>query len=284
MAAAGCDIGEPRRLRLLGTDLVKPVDRLVGQVVLEVVLLAVLGLRDPDDLLVLRDQGVVLPGLTTEEAPEVVESEPRRPAVERPGEPLLVVGGEMPLPEASRQVAVLLEDAREERTVARNGRVVSGERAGELADHAEAHPVVVAAGQQRCPGRRAERRDVEPVVAQPVLREPRVVRGLDRTAEGARIPEASVVDEDQEDVRRSFRGLDVHGLIPVGQGALESLLRLTAEPWAPNRENRPIDRRLAHHSIPSRAVARIGLGKCPCITRILSTAPTRLSQAAGESP
>ena len=120
VAAAGCDVGEPRRLRLLGADPVKPVDRLVGEVVLEVVLLAVLGLGDADDLLVLGDQRVVLPGLTAEEAPEVIEPEPGRPAVERPREPLLVVRGQMPLPEPSGQVAVLLEDARKRRAIVRD--------------------------------------------------------------------------------------------------------------------------------------------------------------------
>ena len=61
----------------------QPVDRLHGQVVLEVVVLTLLGLGHPDDLLVLSDQRVVLPRFTTEEAPEVVEPEPHRPAVER---------------------------------------------------------------------------------------------------------------------------------------------------------------------------------------------------------
>ncbi len=204
VAAAGRDVGEPRRLRLLGADLVKPVDRLVGEVVLEVVLLAVLGLGHADDLLVLGDQRVVLPGLTAEEAPEVVEPEPGRPAVERPREALLVVRGQMPLPEPSGQVAVLLEDARKRRAIVRDGRVVPREGAGELAHHAEADPVVVAPRQQRRPGRRAERRDVEAVVAQPVLREPRVVRRLDRTAEGARVAEAGVVDQDEQHVRRAL--------------------------------------------------------------------------------
>jgi len=66
---------------------VQPVDRLVGQVVLEVVLLAHFRFGHADDLLVLGDQRVVLGRLTAEEAPEVLEPEPRWPAVERSGEP-----------------------------------------------------------------------------------------------------------------------------------------------------------------------------------------------------
>ena len=236
----------------------QPVDRLVGEVVLEVVALAVLGLGNADHLLVLGDQRVVLPRLAAEEAPEVVEPQPGRPAVERPGEALLVVRGEMPLPEAAGQVAVLLEDPREGRAVARNGRVVAREGAGELADHAEAHPVVVAAGQQRRPGRRAQRRDVEAVVAQAVVREPRVVRRLDRPAEGARVSEPGVVDQDEQDVRCVLRRLDVARLAPVGRGVGECPLRLTAERRAPNRKNRPIDRRLTHALHPSHSLTRIG--------------------------
>jgi hypothetical protein len=63
---------------------VKPVDRLNGEIVLEVVLPAVLGLGDADDLLVLGDQRVILADLTTEEAPEVIESQAGRPAIKRP--------------------------------------------------------------------------------------------------------------------------------------------------------------------------------------------------------
>ena len=248
VAAAGRNVGEPRRLRLLGADAVQPVDRLLGQVVLEVVLLAVLRFGDADHLLVLGDHRVVLPRLAAEEAPEVVEPEAGRPAVERPRESLLVVRGEVPLPEPSRQVAVLLQDAREGRAVPRNGRVVPWERAGELAHHAEADAVVVPPRQQRRPGRRAQRRDVEAVVAQAVLREPRVVRGLDRTAEGARVSEAGVVDQDEENVRRVLRRLDVTRLAPIGLGVPEGPLRRAAERRAPNRKNRPINRRLTHLS------------------------------------
>ena len=252
VAAAGRDVGEPRRRRLLGADPVEPVDRLVAEIVLEVVLLAVLGLGDADDLLVLGDQRVVLPGLTAEEAPEVIEPEPGRPAVERPREPLLVVRGQMPLPERPRQVAVLLEDARERRAIVRDGRVVAREGAGELAHHAEADPVVVAPRQQRCPGRRAERRDVEAVVAQPVVREPRVVRGLDRTAEGARIAEAGVVDQDEEHVRRALRRLHVARLAPVGHRVGERPLRRPRERRPPDREPAAVDSCVRHESTSSR--------------------------------
>ena len=129
----------------------KPVDRLLSEIVLEVVLLAVLTFRDADDLLVLGDQRVVLPGLTAQEAPEVIEPEPRRPAVKRPRETLLVIRGQMPLTEPPGEVAVLLKHARKRRAIVRDRRVVPRERPRELAHHAKADPVVVAPGQQRRP-------------------------------------------------------------------------------------------------------------------------------------
>ena len=220
----------------------KPVDRLLGEIVLEVVLLTVLGFGDADDLLVLGDQRVILPGLPAEEPPEVIEPEPGRPAVERPGEPLLVIRSQMPLPEPSRQIAVLLEDARKRRAIARDGRVVPRERTRELAHHAEADPVVVAPRQQRRPGRRAQRRDVKAVVAQPVLRQPGVVRGLDRTAERARVAEAGVVDQNEKHIRRTLGRLDVARLAPVGLRALERPLRRALERRPPDRKLRSIRR------------------------------------------
>ena len=216
VAAAGRDVGEPRRLLLLGANPVKPVDRLIGQVVLEVVLLTVLSLRDADDLLVLRDQRVVLPGLTAEEPPEVIKSEPGRPPIEWPREPLLIVRSQMPLPEASGQVAVLLQHPWKRRAIARDGRVVSRERTGELAHHAKAHPMVVAPREQRCSRRRAERCDVKAVVTQPVLRKPRVVRSLDRAPERARVAKACVVDQDEKHIRRALGRLNVPCLVPIG--------------------------------------------------------------------
>src|SRR5262245_4602992 len=107
MAAAGREVHEPGSRRLLGADAVKPVDRLVRHVVREVVLLAVLALRDALDLLVLPDQRVVLSCAADEEPPEVVEPEAVRPPVEGPARPLLVVRREMPLANARREVPVL---------------------------------------------------------------------------------------------------------------------------------------------------------------------------------
>jgi hypothetical protein len=65
MAAAGREVHEPRRGRLLGANAMEPVDRLLGHVVREVVGLAVLAAADALHLLVLPDQRVGWPAPPT---------------------------------------------------------------------------------------------------------------------------------------------------------------------------------------------------------------------------
>ena len=120
----------------------------------------------PDDRVVLGQDRVVLARLTAEESVEVVESQPARPAIERAGGALLVVGRQVPLAERGGGVAVALEDLGDAGGALGPRRVVARPAAGELGDRAEAHGVMVAARQQRGARRRAERRHVEPVVAQ----------------------------------------------------------------------------------------------------------------------
>ena len=96
------------------------------------------------------------------------------------------------------------------------------------------------------------RRDVEAVVAQPVLREPRVVRGLDRTAEGARIAEPGVVDQDEQHVRRTLGRLDMARLVPVGHRVRERPLRRARERRPPDREPAAVDSCVRHRSTSSR--------------------------------
>ncbi len=113
VAAAGRVVHEPRLLRVLGADRVQPLDGLVGEVVGEVVLLAVLALRYAEHRVVLGDDRVVLAGGAAQEAPEVVEAPGQRPPVERPGGALDVVRRQVPLAEAAGDVAVLAQDPRQ---------------------------------------------------------------------------------------------------------------------------------------------------------------------------
>ena len=194
-----------------------------------------------------------------EEAVEVVEPPAGRPAVERPGRALLPVGRQVPLAERRRAVPVVPEDTRQRRAIARKSGRVPGEPARELTDRADADGVAVPPGQQRRPRRRAQRRDVEAVVLQAALSDPRVVRRGYRPAEGRGVAETGVVDQHQQHVRRPRRRLDMPDQVPVG-------LRPRQRPVGHPPKRRPADRqprtvRLTHRPphpfarlVPRRAV------------------------------
>ena len=242
---------------VLGPDAVEPFDGPVRHGVREVVrvLRVVEACGRPDDLLVLREARVPLARAPAEDPVEVVEPPTVRPAVERPGRALLTVGRQMPLPEARRAVPVLPKDPGQRRAVPWQRGGVAGEPAGELADRAEPDRMVVAAGEQRRPGRRAQRGHVEPVVAQPTSGQARVVGGLDRAAEGARVAEAGIVDQDQQHVRRPLRRGGVTDEVPIG-------LRAVERPVGHARERRPANRqhsaiRLTHRAHLPRSCWRV---------------------------
>ena len=250
MAAAGRVVHEERLAGVLGPYPVEPLDRAVGHRVGEVVrmLLVVELVGRADDLLVLREAGVPLARPAAQDPVEVVEPPAVRPAVERPCGTLLAVGCQVPLAERRRAVAVVPEDPGQRRAVPWEGGAVAGEPTRELADRAEPHRVVVPPGQQRRPRRRAQRRDVEPVVAQAALGHPRVVGCLDRPAEGARVAEPRVVDEHQQHVGGPVRRPRVLDQVPVGLGAGESPVDAACERLAPDREPAAIG---FTHRVPS---------------------------------
>jgi len=153
MRTSGGVVHEPRLGRILCPDRMQPLDRLVRQVVGEVVLLTVLPFRHAERCVVLRDDGIVLACSAAQEAPEVIEAPGLRPVVERPGSTLDVVGREVPLAEATGHVAVLLQDTRQRGATPGSRRAVSRERARIFGDRAETHAVVVATGHQARAGR-----------------------------------------------------------------------------------------------------------------------------------
>ena len=244
--APGRVVDEPRFRLVLRPDGVQPLGGLVGQVVRPVVLLAVRALRDAERRVVLRDHGVVLTRLAAEDAPEVIESPRVRPAVKRPGCALEVIGGQVPLAEAGGAVAVALERPDERSAVLRNRGRVARERARQLADRPEPHRVVVAAGQQRGPGGRAQRRDVEAVVREPLFADPRHVRRRHGAAERRRVAETRVVDQDEQDVRCALRRRRRHVDRPVGDGRVERAPDRAAEVRIGDRQHRAVRAELPH--------------------------------------
>ena len=142
-----------------------PLDRLVRHVGREVIVGRPLML---DARHAVEDCRRPLVGLAADEAVELVEARPGRPAIEGagrrdfPGRRLVV------LAEGGRAVAVHAQDLRERRHALRPDARIAGEGRRQLHDRAGIVDVVIAAGEQRDARRAAERGGVEAVVAQPV--------------------------------------------------------------------------------------------------------------------
>ena len=260
-------------MRVLRAYPVQPLDRVVGHRIGEVVrIFVVVEPRvGPDDLLVLGQTRIPLTRTAAEDPVEVVEAPAVRPPVERPGRTLLTVGCQVPLAERGRAVTVVAKDPGQRRAVSGQDRGVAREPTRELADRPEADRVVVATGQQRRTRRRAQRGDVEPVVAHSPFGDARVVRGLDRTAERARVPETGVVDEDQQDVRRTFRRGRMPDEVPVGLRPVERPVDDSVERLPANREPAAVD--LAHLQRPPRVPAVTRADSLPALNRVSGLGP-----------
>ena len=204
MTGTGTDIGEPR---LVGRDHLRVADEfdcLVGDVLRQVV--AVLGQTGRcDGVIVVDEFGIPLVGLAAHEAVEPFESPRQRPMSFGGGEIGLLQRSQMPLADAIGVVAVFGEDFRQQRGVVRDASVAAREPVGELLDGRHADGGGVASGQQRRPGRRAQRGGVE-------LREPDTALGdaahrrhLHQTTEAVPGRDAGVVPHEIENVGRTFR-------------------------------------------------------------------------------
>ena len=197
------------KIGLLGIGLVNPrhvVDRLVGHGRDEVP--ARLAQERVDLRGVAEEVGLPLVGVAADEAVEVLEAHAGRPLVERTD----LAGRErrrvVVLAEPRCRIAVIEQDAADRRLVLADDAVVAGKARRLLGDHAEAHRMMVASGDQRGARRRAQRGGKDAVVAQSLARDA-VHRGRrDHAAEGARHTETGVVGDDQEHVRRAFRRHD----------------------------------------------------------------------------
>ncbi len=200
------DVGEEGTVRGDRLLVLDPGDRVVHQVLGEVV--AVLGqtlrLHGVAALVQLR---VPVVHLGAHEAVEVVEPLAHRPPGERTRGADLHRWGLVPLADRRRAVAVAAEDLRDRGGAGRAVAVVAGLRRRHLAGDPHAHRVVVAAGHERLPGRRAQGRDVEAAVAQTIAGEPLGGRHLARPAVRRRGAEAHVVDQDDDHVGGTANGL-----------------------------------------------------------------------------
>jgi hypothetical protein len=207
VGGAGREIDEEGfigRQRLL---ILHPGYGLVGHVGHEVIVGI---LRQLDHMGAVVDEGRPLVGLAAEEAIELVEALVGRPAVEGTRDARLPGRQLMPFTEGTGAVAVEAQHLGQRRDLIRDLAGVAGKGGAGLDDRAHVVDMVIAPALERGAGRRADRGGVEVVVVQPFVGDLLEGRGVDRSAEGAGAGEAEIVDQDQQDVRRALRGLDIH--------------------------------------------------------------------------
>src|SRR5438270_10096996 len=137
--------------------------------------------------------GGPLVGFTAHEAVEIIEAHAAGPLVEGPGQAVEIGRGVMVFAEPRCSVAVLLQDLPDRGTVLLNDRIIAGVSRGLFRDDAKADRVVIAAGDERCACRRAERSGMELRVAQTRLREAIHRRSRDDAAKSARDAVALIV-------------------------------------------------------------------------------------------
>ena len=111
----------------------------------------------------------------------------------------------MPLAPGGGGVTVILEHLGHQGAAPGNHSGIAVPVIGQLRDLPVSDPVMIAAGQQRRPGRRAHGRRMEPVVGNSFLDDAVHRRGLHFAAERRRKAGARIVDENDQNVRRVGR-------------------------------------------------------------------------------
>ena len=208
---AGRVVHEERLLGRVDVRVQHVLDRLVGEILAEVVAL-LRGLRLRGRPVVERQVRIPLVGLAAEEAVEAFEAAPQRPAVQRAGGRVLLRRREMPFPEAERVVAVRQQHLGQHPVLKRHPPVVARVAGRELHDAGHAAGVVVAAGHDARTRRRAQRGRVHVRVAQAGRGHAIDVGGLDQAAEAVELPVPDVVEHEEQHVRGAVLG--PHGSRP----------------------------------------------------------------------
>ena len=193
--------------------------------------------------------GIVLVRVAAEETVVALEAATERPAVVGAGRGRCFRRREVPLADRVGVVAVLQQDFREEAVLERDVAVAARIADGAFGDAGHAVGVVIAPRDHARARRRAQRRRVHVVVAQPVGRQRVEVRRLDRAAVAAEMPEAGVVEHDEQHVRRAcfarlgagHAGCETSKVRPMTPGnAVPGSYSLRDMMWLPSfRDQRP---------------------------------------------
>ena len=178
-----------------------PVDEILAQVV------AVLRRPGRVDVVVVgHEVRSPLVGVALQEAVVALEAEPERPVVEGSRRRAVVAGDEMPLPDGQGPVARVAQDAGQRGGGLGDAGRIAGIGHRDVGEETHADRMMVAPREEARPGRRAQRRDVEAVVAEPTCGEPVHVRSGDVGAEAAELGEPGVVEDDGHHVGRAGCG------------------------------------------------------------------------------
>ena len=146
---AGRIVEEERLVRRHGFLGANPLDGLVSEIVVEVVVrVAQVGFHGIGPV---EDRGPPLVRLGSDEPVELFEAQPGGPEIERAGHAVMPVGHVVVLAEPGGVEPLLPEDLRHRGSVLAHKAVVAGIAGGEFHDEAGVHRVVIAASEQRGP-------------------------------------------------------------------------------------------------------------------------------------
>ena len=226
VAGAQRQPGQPRRLLVVGDVVGEIADGLVDQVGGQVIARWRSLPGRIDRRVVAHQLGRVLVGLGIHEAVVAVEAAAERPAVERAGGAGLGERRDVPLAQHVVAIAVRAQHLGDGAGLARDLAAIARVARIEVGEAADAHRMMVAAGQQGGARGRAHRRGVEAGVAQAAAGDGVDGRRGDGRAVAAEVGEADIVEQDDQDVGGA---LLVHAkrtagsLGPVGRGLPDRL-------------------------------------------------------------
>ena len=206
MAGAEGQPHQPRRLGIVADMVGDVADALVDQVGGQVIAGGEAAGRI-DRRVVAHQLGRVLVGLGVHEAVEAIEAAAERPAVERAGGARFGERRDVPLAQHVVAIAVRAQHLGQGAGLVGDLAAIAGIARIEIGEAADAHRMVVAAGQQRRPRGRAHRRGVEAGVAQAASGDGVDGGRGDGRAVAAEIGEADIVEQHDQDVGGAFRAL-----------------------------------------------------------------------------
>ena len=210
-------VGEERPVGSHALAVVDHAQQLIHQVFAEVV--ALIGPAGRVDVVVVDHQlGVELVGLAFEESVEPVEAAAERPLFEWSGCGDVLGRGQVPLPAAEGGVTLLAEDFGEGCCVIGDVAELVREARAVVRHRAHADCVLGPSGQQRCPGRRAQRGDMEVRELQAACGERVDVGRVDVRAVAAELGKTGVVEQHDHNVGCIGTRMRRRGEVRLGLG------------------------------------------------------------------